>query len=228
LGYEYLISDTSTTTPGAPTSSSSLTGHQITGSFSRDLSQTTTAGISASYATRDQEASTGNTSFNRWNVSLFNNYVLADKLIVRGDMGVARLSTTGDVLLTSSSNISYWLGPAIFTLGVERGFSETFGQGQNFGVVKTSGVLGSIQYNFTPLVIGRLNGNYRENDFTGSGGGFGGRTDKTYTVGVVITYQVARWLTATLDASHSRADSNDAVSSFTENRVRAALNAIFY
>jgi hypothetical protein len=231
-GYEYLTSDTtfSASQPGT-TSATTLSGHQITASFSRDLTATTTAGISGAYAIRDQQGATGNTSFNRRTLSIFSNYILEDKIIVRSDIGVAQLTTDGsssDPVLTSTSNISYWRGPAVFTLGIERGFAESFGQGQNFGVVKTSSYSGSVLYRFTPLLSGQINGSYRENEFTGAGGGTAGQAAKIYTAGLNITYQIARWLTGTIEAGHTNSQSSTGLASFTENRVRVSLNAILY
>jgi hypothetical protein len=232
-GYEYLTNDTTpaTTAVVGAAGASTVVGHQITASFSRDLTATTTAGISGSYAIRDQETATGSTSFTRRNLLFFSNYILADKLIVRSDIGVAQLTTnssSSDPLLTSTSNISYWLGPATFTLGLERGFAETFGQGQNVGVVKTSGYTASMLYRFTPLLSSQINGTYRENEFTGTGGGTGGQSTTVYTAGLNVTYQIARWLTGTIDAVHTHSQSLTGLSSFTENRVRASLNAILY
>jgi hypothetical protein len=231
-GYEYLVSDTtfSTTTAVPAANGSTVTGHEITASFSRDLTATTTAGISGAYAIRDHEAGNRSTSFTRRSISLFSNYILTDKLIVRSDIGIAQLnsgSSSGDPLVTSTSNISYWLGPATFSLGIARGFAETFGQGQDFGVVKTSGYTGSVLYRFTPLFSGEINGSYRENEFTGVGGGTAGTTNTVYTAGINITYQIARWLTGTIEAVHTHESSNSQAS-FSENRVRASLNAILY
>jgi hypothetical protein len=232
-GYEYLVSDTtfSTTTAVPAASGSTLTGHQITASFSRDLTATTTAGISGAYAVRDQEAGNRSTSFTRRSISFFSNYILTDRLILRSDIGVAQLnndSSSGDPFLTSTSNISYWLGRATFSLGIARGFAETFSQGQDFGVVKTSGYTGSVLYRFTPLFSSQINGSYRENEFTGLGGGIGGTTNTVYTAGINITYQIARWLTGTIEAVHTHNQSSTGQASFSENRVRASLNAILY
>jgi hypothetical protein len=229
-GYEYLVSDTTFSTTTVPASDGrTVTGHQITASFSRDLSATTTAGISGAYAVRDVEAGNRSTSFTRRSISIFSNYILTDKLIVRGDIGVAQLnddSSSNDPILISTSNVSYWLGPATFSLGIARGFAETFGQGQDFGVVKTSGYTGSVLYRFTPLLSGQIHGAYRENEFTGVGGGIAGTTNTVYTAGINITYQIARWLTGTIEAVHTHHQSSTSQASFSENRVRASLNAI--
>src|SRR5438552_18140527 len=116
----------------------------------------------------------------------------------------------------------------MFSLGLERGFAETFGQGQNFGVVKTSGYTGSVLYRFTPLLSSQIYGSYRENEFTGAGGGTAGQATKIYTAGLNVTYQIARWLTGTIEAVHTNSQSSTGLASFTENRVRASLNAILY
>ena len=81
-------------------------------------------------------------------------------------------------LLITDSDLSNYLGAAVLGLKIERGFSEAFGQGQNFGVVETSSISGSVAYKFTPLLSGLITGGYRENKFTGEGGGQPGRNDK--------------------------------------------------
>ena len=95
-------------------------------------------------------------------------------------------------------------------------------------MVKTSGYSGSVLYRFTPLVSAQINGSYRENEFTGAGGGTAGESTKVYTAGLNVTYQIARWLTGTIEAVHTNSQSVSGQSSFTENRVRASLNAILY
>jgi hypothetical protein len=56
---------------------------------------------------------TGSTNFTRTGASLFMNYIVPDKLVIRGSIGVARLegesSSRGPRLITDS-NISYYAG----------------------------------------------------------------------------------------------------------------------
>ena len=231
-GYEYLMSDSTASRLTAGTQDSSVTGHQFTASFSRDISALMTAGISAAYAMRDRDATTGPSSFTRWSVLLFNNYTLQDRLIVRGSIGVAQMSTSDEPLLTSTSNISYWMGPATLTLGIERGFSETFEGTEDFGVVQTTALLASLLYRFSPLLTGQLNGQYRENESTGvqgSAGGVAARGDTTYSFGLSLVYQITRGLNASFEATHTESESKGAGGrSFSENRLRLALGAILY
>jgi uncharacterized protein (PEP-CTERM system associated) len=153
---------------------------------------------------------------------------------VRGNIGLAQLSSPGSparLLLTSNSDIAYYLGPAVLGLKVERGFSESFAQGQNFGVVETSGVSGSLSYRFSPLVTGSATGGYRENKFTGlGGGGQAGREDQTVTVTANLSYQISRGLTATVDYTylHTKSSGPAVPPGFVEDRIRAALNAVLY
>jgi hypothetical protein len=49
-----------------------------------------------------------------------------------------------------------------------------------------------------------------------------------WTAGLNVTYQIARWLTASLDGAHTQTESSLSGSSYTENRVRLSLNAILY
>ena len=242
LGYEYLDSETTVDRTAAltffgPSADSAVTGHQVTASFSRDFSQDRTAGVTAAYAAREQTVATGRTPFTRWNVSLFNNYVVPDKLIVRGNIGIAQLNSggsSGRPLLTSNSDITYYRGPLVLGLVLERGFAETFGQGQNFGVVETSGYSGWLSYRYSPLLTGRLRAEYRENKFTGAGvAGQGHRDDKTVSATANVSYQVLRWLTATMDYTYTntKTDASAAQTGFTgfvENRIRAGLSMTLY
>ena len=236
LGYQYLASETNVdgtpTVANAPTEDSSLTGHEVTGTFSREVSRLLTAGVTAAFAVRDQDSSTDTTEFRRKSVSLFTNYVLPEKLVVRASIGVAQLDgelSGDDILLTTNSDLSYYLGRAVFGLRLERGFSETFEQGQNFGVVETSAVSGSVGYRFTPLLSALVSGAYRENKFTGEGGGGqAGQDDETITATASLTYQIFRWLSATLNYTYTDTKSSDALASYVENRVRLALTASFY
>ena len=234
IGYEYLSSETtsSSNVGGSPDRTTRVTGHQLTGSLSREFTSRTTAGISTVYAIRDQERSAGaDSSFSRWSASLFNNYVLPQRLSLRSSLGVAVLDRdgrTGQPQLTSTTSVSYWSGPATFTLDIERGFSETFGETDDAGVVQTTGIRAALSYEFSPLLSGRLFGAYREVEFTGAGTtDTSRRGDQTvYSIGVALTWEIANWLTAGLDAQHRRTDSS--TRSFNENRIRASLNAAFY
>ena len=235
LGYEYLDSDTTVDrapqTVFGPSADSTVTGHQVTATFSRDMTKDITAGVTAAYAARDQTRATGHTHFTRRSVTLFNNYVVTDTLVVRGNIGLAQLDSggsSGRPLLTSNSDITYYRGPLVLGLLVERGFAETFGQGQNFGVVETSGISGSVFYRYSPLLTGRLTGGYRENKFTGVGGDQGRRDDKIVTATANVSYQILRGLTATMDYTYTRTESSLPQTGFAENRFRLALNITLY
>src|SRR5262249_13526395 len=146
LGYEYLDSQTTVRQPpsvifGGAFGDSTTTGHQVTASFSRDLTKILTAGISAAFAFRAQRPVGGQIDYTRSKLSLFGNYVLTDKLVVRGNVGVAQLDTDfakARTIVTTDTDIAYHAGPAVFGLRLERGFSETFTGGQNLGVVETT------------------------------------------------------------------------------------------
>jgi hypothetical protein len=233
LGYEYLMSDSEESRDAAATTGSresSINGHQVTSSFSRDISARMTAGIAGAYATRDRDAATGPSSFDRWNIQLFNNYTLEERLLFRGSIGVGKISTSEEPIVTTNSSIAYWFGPATVTLGVERGFSETFGETEDFGVVQTTAVLASLLYRFSPLLSGQLSAQYRDNETTGVEGtasGVNDRRDTTYTFGLGFTYLITRGLTATIEATHTESEGRG-TRSFTENRIRAAVGAVLY
>jgi uncharacterized protein (PEP-CTERM system associated) len=189
-----------------------------------------TAGVSAVYAFRERDSGPQTSSFSRWSLSLFDNYTLTDKLIVRASIGVAQLTTDGSsrapIPITTTS-ASYWRGPATFIVRIARGFSESFTEGENFGVVQTTSVSGTVHYEFTPLLSGHLNGSYHENQFTGAGTDVKERDTTVYTARAGLTYKIASWLTATLEAVHTERTPTSQ-STIIENRVHGTLNAIFY
>ena len=240
-GYNYLRSETSDdasgTAPGQ-SGSSKLTGHEITASVMRDLTARSTAGLSGAFAARQQTSPVRDSDFTRWNLSVFNNYSLPERLEMRLSIGVSQLIgdlSTGKPLLTTLSSLSYWFGPAVATLIAERGFAETFGEGQNFGVVATTGVSASLTYPFTPLVSGLLRVSYRENTFTGEGepdidssaGSGRGRDETTLSGTASVSVQLLRWLGSSLDYLYTDLTSSDRSRRYTENRVRLRLHASF-
>ncbi len=235
-GYDYLTTETSgeRRVVASARGNSSTKGHEVTASISRDLSARATAGLSGSYAARRQTTPDRQSDFTRWNLSVFNNYVLPEKIIMRGNIGVSQLNgdqSSGRPLLTSVSSLSYWFGPALATVTVERGFSETFGEGENFGVVETSGISASLTYPFTPSVRGSADVSYRENKFTGEGdsgrSGRAGTEDTTISGTVSLSVQLLRWLGSTLQYAYTDTSSSEADQSFTENRILLRFNAAF-
>jgi hypothetical protein len=230
VGYDYVVS---TTLTGTGTGDSDLHGNQITASFSRDMSQRMTAGISAGYAwrTQDVRGPDAQTNYRLWNVSLFDNYALPNRIELRANIGISMLSTE-EPFVSTASTLSYWFGPAIATVGVVRGLAETFSGTLNQGVVETTGVTGSFTYSFTPSFRGLAGVSYYENDFTGVGGtpGVGTSTPRTEKVlggSIVLTYQILRWLSSSLEYTYSRTTQSDVDGQITENRVRASLNCAF-
>jgi len=100
LGYEYFASDTTnnSVTPflvGGVIGDSTVSGHQWTGTFFRDWSVDRTVGLTAAYAIREETVNSVRTDFTRWNVAVFHNYFVADKLYIRGNLGVGQVTSSG-------------------------------------------------------------------------------------------------------------------------------------
>jgi hypothetical protein len=227
LGYEYL---TSQTTDGAD-----LSGHQVTASLSRRLSPFASAGISAGYSWR-HEADTGGTGrdFEIGNVSLFGVYAIPGRWSINGSVGVSRLLDergNDHLLLSTAAGLSYRFARATATLGVDRGFSESFAQGQNFGVVETQGVTASLTYPVTPALVGAISAFYRENEFTGLGveGRGRGRKEDVWGAAVSVSVRLLSWLGLEAEYRHEERSGSTlgAQGGFTENRARLSLFATF-
>jgi outer membrane receptor for ferrienterochelin and colicin len=136
---------------------------------------------------------------------------------------------------------------------VDKGFSETFAEGENFGVVETEGVNGSLSYPFTPSLTGTLTGSFRRNKTTGIGDTSLGnqqqnqqQNQQTENWGGTLSFswRLRPGLLLELSYTYTRqagSDSNNRQSvtsttgnqsigidnSYTENRVKAAVNLSF-
>jgi len=242
VGYEYLDSDTSggqgTVSAGSSGSGaiSDVIGHRFFGSLTRQLNPLTSAGISGSYALRHS----GNTDFDVWSVLLFTTRNVG-ALSLTGNVGYsqAKRETGGaDTSILSATTLVYRFARAVLTLGVDSGFSETFAEGQNFGVVETRGVTGTLSYPFTPFITATTGGYYRQNTPTGTTTRGSARDQNTWGTSVSVAIRLTRWLTMLLDYSHTDASRQAILQStlqstpqdgggFTENRARLSLSASF-
>ncbi|MFZ1058218.1 MAG: hypothetical protein WAP47_03385 [Candidatus Rokuibacteriota bacterium] len=223
LGYAYLLSQTSR--------GSDISGHQVTASLARQLSSMASGGVAGSYAFRTATSSDAarETDFSIWAVSLFSAYAVPNTWSLSASIGFSRLESDhgGDTSsITTMTSFSYRFARATATLSVDQGFSETFAEGENFGVVETRGVRGSLSYPFTPFISGNTSVFYRENEFTGIGGGQADRTEDTWGGSVSFSIQLLRWLNLGLDYTRTEGTSSRR-GDFTENRARASLNAGF-
>ncbi len=230
LGYEYLISDSSFST-GAP--GVSVHGYQLTSSVARQVTDALSIGLSGVYANRTQDRTTirPEVDFSRWEVDLFNSYTIAQRLSWKGSVGVVSLNGGGDSAprVTTQTSLAYWLGRVVIGLAVERGVSETFAQGQNFGVVQTTGYSGTLTVPFTPLIKAVASVSRRQNDFTDLGlttAVSGTRTNEVLAESLVFRFQLRSWLTASLDYGHTDTSASPGTA-FSENRVQLSLNGTF-
>jgi hypothetical protein len=182
-GYEYLISNTtngnangtlttSTTTSGA-SNDFEVTGHKFTAGASRKVNTLRTVGITTSYAMRTVTSQNSETDFRLWSAAVFTDYELPGRLKLSASLGASALSSDSGASvgpnLSTKSSLTYQFARALLALAVDKGFSETFAEGENFGVVETEGVTASLSYPITPLLTGSLAGNWRRSKTTGLG-----------------------------------------------------------
>jgi hypothetical protein len=221
LGYQYLTSDAS-----GDFATTDTQGNQVTASLERKLSDLLSAGVSGGYSY--YSSTTGGTpdNFQIGNIALFAIYAIPNLLSLRVSAGYSQLQSElqGDQSgFTGALDLLYWFGPAQLTVSASRGFSPTFGFGQNFGVVETQGVSGSLFYPFTPNVRGSVGAYYRENIGTGIGTAQAPFTDRTWGVGLTLSVQLLRWLTLDLSYGYADQTSTDGTRTYTVNNGRMAL-----
>ena len=248
--YEYLLSNTSApqggSVSGRSTTGGSTMGHSVSISVARQLSAHTSAGATAGYSVRTSSGAVALSGtfgdYSVWNVAVFDGYT-SGPLSLSGSLGFSRLTrdprSTGSSrpldAISSQTTLSYRFAQAVATLGFDSGFSETFAEGQNFGVVQTRGVTATLSYSFTPALSSQVTGFYRQNETTGVISGRSGlRGDSwgtTFTMGLRVTDQISLGL----DYRHSEAAGAGQVTlgqvsgttAFAENRVRLSLSAAF-
>jgi hypothetical protein len=254
-GYEYLASSTSggtgtgSTTAFGTSGDSDITGHRFTADVTRKMTAFRSAGIRTSYALRTATSRTTDTDFQIWNASLFTDYELPKRLKLTSSLGVSALTvesagTEGPNLSTKTS-LSYEFARTVISLAFDRGFSETFAEGENFGVIETEALTASVAYAFTPFVSATASGFFRRNKTTGvANDSLGGtqQDEETENWGgtLALSWRVRKWLFVelTYDYIRQRGDDNrqtgtigagqvDIGNSYTENRVKAAINLSF-
>jgi len=192
---------TTSTTGGSTTGST--TGNTIFGSFSRQLSLYQTAGVSSSYTWLSSD--TDNARI--WNVSLFSTYGLPSGLSLSSSIGYTQVSsdnqaTTGGV--TTNSTLSYRWVRATISLGVFQDFRQTAVQGQNFGIVQTTGFTGSFSYVLTPFITTNAFATYTTNDATGIGNNSSTPSSNSLTTGAGLNWQLLRWLAMRLQYTYTQ------------------------
>lgn len=255
LGYDYIASKTSNGSDLGGGSQSIVStggdtsGHQFTGAFSRQLTTVRSVGVKGSYALRTLTDDTGDTDYRLWNVSVFTTYALLGRLTINGSLGVSGLTLeSGESLgpnLFSSTSITYQFGPALASVAMDQGFSETFTGGQNFGVVETSGITGSLTYPFTPSLSGTASATYRRSKATGIGnietGTGGDQQSESYGGTLAFSWRILPKVLLDLTYSYLKqvgSDNNRQVGTtssqqvgtdngYTENRVKASINVSF-
>jgi hypothetical protein len=257
-GNEYLISNTtngilttSTTTSGA-SKDFELTGHKFTAGASRKVTTLRSVGITTSYATRTVTNQNSETEFQLWNEAVFTDYELPARLKFSVSLGVSGLSSDSGASVgpnpSTKSSLSYQFARALLSLAVDKGFSETFAEGENFGVVETEGVTGSLSYPITHLLTGSLAGRWRRNKTTGLGNtslgnqqqnqqneNWGGTLSFGWRLRPGLLLELSYTYTRQVGSDNNRQGTTNTTTngsigidnSYTENRVRAAVNVSF-
>jgi len=200
VGYAFSWSDTSGA--GSGSNSGQTTGNLFTASLSRQTSLYSSVGISGSY----QLQSAPQSDQTIWNVSLFSTYGFPSGLSLSSSIGYSQVSsdnapTTSGV--SSNSNLSYRFTRTVVSVGIFSDFRQTALEGQNFGVVQTSGYTGSVLYTFTPLVNGSLQATYTHNSPTGNGNNASSPSQSTFRGSANLSWALLRWLSLNGNYSYS-------------------------
>jgi hypothetical protein len=229
IGYEYLDSDTSD-------DGEDVNGHQVSLSLAHQINPRTSVGLGGSYAHRYVSGGglPGSDEYYIVTVSVFGSYAVPGIWSASASTGYTwlkaidvspRVPTESESLPFVSAQVSYFALPrTVLTLSGFSGFSETFTRGENFGVVQTYGVTGTVSYAVTPLVGAFASAFWTSNQETGIAGGVSGEAEETYGGNVGLSYQALRWLSLGLIYSYTQGLGDNG---YTENRVTATASASF-
>ena len=232
-GYEFSKTDTIGGQGGGQ--AEDTTTHTGFASISRQIGLYGTAGVSTTYSFQTRD------STKIWNASLFGAYGLPTGLSLSATVGYSLLnsdSQSNEGTVSANANASYRFTRAVISVGVFQDFRQTAQQGQNFGTVVTRSYFGSFLYQLTPFINTVLHANYAENEGTGTGNAQNGGTEKTLSYGATVNWQILRWLTASLQYTHTKQTGNNFnqgniagagvfTGDFAENRAILSLFATF-
>ena len=224
-GYEHLRTDSD----GA---GGDLVGHEFTASVGRSIGNFASAGVSGSYALRSSTDGNGDSvnDFTRWSAAVFGSYGLPGRWSLSASLGYSQVERDDGRTfsgITSTASLSYFFARAVASLVYEQGFSETFATGENFGVVQTRGLTASLSAPLTPAITGVARAFYRENEFTGVGGGPADTTEETWGGSLGFSVQILRWLNMGLDYTHRRISASARGGEIVENLARVSFTAAF-
>ena len=208
VGYEYSTSSTTGNNTSSNTNNSTIgaansgntSSQTLYGSLSRQVGQFSSAGISSSYTMQEQD------NARIWNVSFFSTYGLPSGLSMSSSIGYSLLTsdtqpTSGGI--TTNSTLSYRFTRAVVALSAFQDFRQTAIEGQNFGIVKTSGYSGTFLYTFTPFLSGNAQVAYTTNSTTGVGNNRSTPDSSTLTAGAGLSWRMLRWLSSTLQYTYT-------------------------
>jgi hypothetical protein len=138
VGYEYLDSQ-------ASDPADDIAGHQLTASLGRPFSTFLFGGLAASYSYSFASERGGN--FQIATASLYGSYVIPGSWLLSGSIGVSQFISESLPDRTEpfdSGTLTSFFPRGTAAIRYDAGFSETFRLGQNFGIIYTSGITGSL------------------------------------------------------------------------------------
>ena len=126
---------------------------------------------------------------------------------------------------SSSNGVSYSLGltqsgdKTTYSISFQGGYTEDYFSAENLGFTKTHTAIASINHRLHQRITLGIFGSAGRAEYASD------RIDWIYRIGGNVSLQVFRWLTLSLEASHSSCDSNIDNLDYRENRGIFRINA---
>lgn len=114
------------------------------------------------------------------------------------------------------ANLSQRADKTTYTISIQGGYTEDLFSAQNLGFAKNHRAIGTITHQLLQKMNVGLLSSYEWTEYPGAAIGGGKATDRIWTVGGNASYQILRWLMASLNVSRRENDSNISNRNYSE------------
>jgi hypothetical protein len=223
-GYEFTYRETSGGEETSDADSSGTIGNRVFASLSRQIGTFTSVGVSSSFTWLS-----GDTDARIANISLFAAHGVPAGFSVSGRVGYSLFDsdTASDLthLFAADFSASYRFARGVVSVGFFQDIRQTADEGEDFGIVATRGANGSFSYPITAFITGRIHATYSRNEPLDGGGSQVGPST-ILTAGANLSWQIATWLSLTLEYLYIDRDSDRATNIGSNNSRQATINQL--
>lgn len=130
--------------------------------------------------------------------------------------------------MTMNGNVgrSWRFKQGTITLSGLSGYENSQLNTENLGFYVYYGADSQFNYQFSRAVTSSFHAAYRHNDYVNSSPDESDRVDELITSGCSLNWQIARWLSSSIEYNFRNLNSNTNENDYTENRIMLRFNAV--